>query len=171
MPYQWLPPSPQGDIELRLWPHRSLTRAGFVGFVGVTAALISAPLIGLIGKPVLWGLLPFLAVAVAGLWFALRKSERDREILEVLTLTQTLTHLSRTGPDRRHRDWQVNTYWLEPVLHPSGGPVPNYLTLRGGPREVELGAFLTEPERIALHRDLSDHAARINRPKVSASAT
>ncbi len=164
MPYKFLPPSPQGVIEVQLWPHRSLTRAGFVGFIGLTAALIALPLVALIGKPVLWALLPFLVAAVAGIWFALRKSERDREILEVLTLSHSRTHLSRTGPRGVHKQWEANTYWLEPVLHRSGGPVPNYLTLRGGPREVELGAFLTEQERVALHRDLSDQAARISRP-------
>lgn len=156
MPYQWLAPDPSGAVELRLWPHRSLTRRGFVGFIAITAALIAAPLIGMIGKPVLWGLLPFLVAAVAGLWFALRKSERDREILEVLTLTPTRAHLCRTGPNRLSREWAANLYWVEPVLHAVGGPVPNYLTLRGGPREVEIGAFLTEEERRRLFADLID---------------
>ena len=44
---------------------------------------------------------------------------------------------------------------MQPILHASSGPVPQYLTLRGGPREVELGAFLTEEERQRLHADLS----------------
>jgi uncharacterized membrane protein len=34
--------------------------------------------------------------------------------------------------------------------------VPNYLTLKGEGREVELGAFLSEAERIALREDLQD---------------
>ena len=155
MPYQWLPPSPQGDQDLRLWPHRSLTRRGFVGFIAVTAVLISGPLIGLIGQPVLWGLLPFLVAAIAGIWIALRTSDRDREIIEVLTLTETNAHLTRSGPKGQIRTWQANRYWVQPVLHAAGGPVPQYLTLRGGPREVELGAFLTEDERQRLHADLT----------------
>ena len=39
-------------------------------------------------------------------------------------------------------------------LHQTGGPVPNYLTLKGDGREVELGAFLSEEERLALRDDL-----------------
>lgn len=161
MPYDWIPPAPDGTVTLRLWPYRSLTRRGFVGFIAITAALIALPLIGLIGNPVLWALLPFLAAAVAGIWFALRKSERDREILETLTLTPTLAHLRRAGPKGRVQDWEANTYWVQPVLHPKDGPVPNYLTLRGGPREVELGAFLTEKERLGLYGELTAKAAQI----------
>ena len=39
-------------------------------------------------------------------------------------------------------------------MHPSGGPVIDYLTLKGGPREVEIGTFLHETERPALRDDL-----------------
>jgi uncharacterized membrane protein len=46
-------------------------------------------------------------------------------------------------------------------LYPTGGPVPQYLTLKGGGREVELGAFLSEDERRTLkddlHRRLANH--------------
>ena len=163
MPYQWLPPLPDGDQELRLWPHRSLSRRGFVGFIAITSLLIALPLISLLGKPVLWGLLPFLVAAVAGIWLALRKSERDREILEVLTLSETRARLTRSGPKRRLQIWEANPHWVQPILRPSGGPVPNYLTLHGGPREVELGAFLSEQERMTLLDDLQGRIAQLRK--------
>jgi len=47
-------------------------------------------------------------------------------------------------------DWEANPYWVRVALHAKGGPVPNYLTLSGGGREVELGAFLSPPERVEL---------------------
>jgi hypothetical protein len=40
------------------------------------------------------------------------------------------------------------------TLHESGGPVPHYLTLSGGGRVVELGAFLTEAERVTLKGEI-----------------
>lgn len=160
MPYQWLPPSPSGDLELRLWPHRSLSRRGFVWFIGLTSGLIALPALSLIGQPVLWVMMPFLVAAVAAVWIALRRSDRDREILEVLMLQDGSARLIRTGPGARRQDWQAHSHWVRPVLHPDLGPVPYYLTLQGGPREVELGAFLAEDERRALYSDLMDRLQR-----------
>jgi len=39
--------------------------------------------------------------------------------------------------------------------------VPNYLTLKGEGREVELGAFLSEAERIALKDEVQGHISRL----------
>ena len=160
MPYQWLPP--EGDTRrLHLWPHRSLTQRGFVGFVGLTAALIGVPLLAHLGSPVLWALLPFLAGTIWAIWFALRKNGRDRDIVETLSLTPDRITLVRHGPKGQRQDWEANPYWLRVTLHATGGPVPNYLTLKGQGREVELGAFLSEEERVALKRELQDRIARL----------
>ncbi len=161
MPYEWLPPSDARGQRLHLWPHRSLPRRGFVIFVGATAALLSLPLIAVLGTPVLWALLPFLAAALAALWWAIHRSWRDGEIVEDLTLTPERTRLIRHGPRGRRQEWEANTHWVRAVLHPSAGPVPNYITLQGGPREVELGAFLSEDERLALHAELQAALARL----------
>ncbi len=154
MPYEWLPPS-GAETRLHLWPYRSLSQRGFVWFIGGTAALIGLPLVAVLGSPVLWGLLPFLVSAVAAIWFALRRSYRDTEILEELTLTPTRMTLTRHGPRGQRHDWEANPYWVRVTLHATGGKVPNYVTLSGGPRVVEIGAFLSEDERKTLSDDLS----------------
>lgn len=160
MPYEWLPP--QDDAQhLHLWPHRSLTQAGFVWFVGATAGLIGLPLFGLLGSPVLWALLPFLLAAVWAIWYALRKNGRDRDIVEDITLAADRITLVRHGPKGRRQAWEANPYWVRVTLHATGGPVPNYLTLKGEGREVELGAFLSEEERVALHADLHDRIPQL----------
>jgi uncharacterized membrane protein len=150
MPYEWLPPSGGPTARVHLWPYRSLSRRGFVLFIGTTAALIALPLLSLVGQSALWVLLPFLMLAVGGIWWALERSFRDAEIIEDLTLTPGMITLTRHGPRGRRQEWEANPHWVQVILHPKGGPVPNYLTLRGGPREVELGAFLSEEERLAL---------------------
>ena len=160
MPYEYLADSP-AETRLHLWPHRSLPRRGFVLFIGATAALIAVPLIGLLGNPALWVMLPFLAAAVAGVWFALQRSYRDGEIVEDLTLTPTRVTLTRHGPRGRRQAWEGNPHWLRITLHPTAGPVPHYLTIKAEGREVELGAFLTEDERIALRADLDRRLAAL----------
>lgn len=154
MPYQWLRPEGGKDV-VHLWPHRSLTQRGFVTFIATTAALIAMPLLAVLGTPVLWGLLPFLVLTIALLWLALRKNGRDRDILEVLELGEaeiTLRHRAARGAEAK--TWQANPYWVRVTDHGQAGPVPHYLTLEGGPRSVEIGAFLTPEERLALKAEL-----------------
>lgn len=159
MPYQFLP-SDAPETRLRLWPHRSLTRRGFVWFIGATATLIALPLAGLIGNPALWVLLPFLILTLAAIWLALSRNDRDARIVEDLFLTPDLITLTRTSAKGR-QEWQANPYWVRLTLHETGGPVPNYLTLHGNDRDVELGAFLSEEERITLRADLAAALERV----------
>ena len=117
--------------------------------------MITMPLVPLFGTVLLWGLLPFLILAVAGLWFALNRSRRNAQIIEVLTLDPKEAHLTRRDPNGHQREWHCNRYWARPELHEKGGPVPAYVTLKGAGREVEIGAFLSEDERRALYDDLT----------------
>ena len=159
MPYRWIESDGDSDggsapPELQLWPHQSLPPQGFVLFIAVTVAMLTLPLFAVIGSVVLWALLPFLALAVGGIWFAIHRNRRSASIMETLILTPDTAHLHRRDPDGRMREWRCNRYWARATLHAQGGPVPNYVTLTGNGREVEIGAFLSEDERIALHDEL-----------------
>ncbi|MBY4895271.1 DUF2244 domain-containing protein [Rhodobacteraceae bacterium N5(2021)] len=165
MPIQTAPaPSdtPRGTprLSLRLTPYKSLTPEGFVWFIAVTAALISLPLFSILGTSVFWALLPFLIAAIWGIWAALRRSWRDMDLFEDVMIWDDLIRVERHERKRDTKDWEANPYWVRMVLHAKGGPVPNYLTLQGGPREVELGAFLTPLERVELKR-LLDRNLRV----------
>ena len=138
---------------LEMWPHRSLPRRGFVGFIGVTVALICVPLASALGTPVLWFLLIPFAIVVSLTWALIERSYRDGDLIEELRLTRDRMRLVRRDPDGRRRDWEANPYWVRVRMH-ARGPVENYITLAGGPREVELGAFLSPEERAALKDDL-----------------
>ena len=50
--------------------------------------------------------------------------------------------------------WQANPYWVRVTLHETGGRVPQYLTLSGNDREVEIGAFLSPEARLVLAAEL-----------------
>ncbi|KUJ85682.1 hypothetical protein AVO45_01445 [Ruegeria marisrubri] len=154
MPYDWKRNS--GAVrELHLWPHNSLPPRGVMVVVLGVFALGSIPLLAVLGSVVLWGLLPFLLVAVLGLWLALEMNYRHRRTIEVLTLTDDQAQLVRHEPGGRIQEWHCNRYWAQAEMHEKGGPVPHYVTLKGGGREVEIGSFLSEDERIALFDELT----------------
>jgi len=123
-------------------------------FIGGTAALVSLPLLTLLGQAVMWGLLPFFGLMIAGVWYALHVSYKRGEVLEELVVDDTYAHLMRHNPKGPNQEWRANRYWVTVHLHPKGGPVENYITLRGGDREVEIGSFLDAAERLALYDDL-----------------
>ena len=150
----------QPPYRLLLWPHRSLTPKGFVWFIGITAGLLAVPILPLIGTPALWGLLPFLLLAIAGTWFFLKRSWKDGELVEELCIWPDHMTLVRVDPNGHRQEWEANPYWVELERHDK--PVPHYLTLKGGPREVELGAFLSEEERKALDLDLTKRLKQLS---------
>lgn len=156
MPYEWTKPhrSHSQQSQLDLWPHSSLPNKGFAAFILTTFLFISLPLYAVLGTAVFWGLLPFLMITVAAIWVALRKNYADRSILEQLTLSHDDIHLIRQNPNGKQQTWECNAYWARVHMHETGGPVPNYVTLSGNGREVELGAFLSEDERKALYSEL-----------------
>ena len=140
---------------IELWPYNSLKPKGFVFFLGTTFTLISIPLFNVLGTKVFWGLFPFLFVTLMGIWFALRRSLNDRQILEQLTLYKEEIVLIRQDPSGKQKEWVCSPYWAKLRIYEREGPVTNYITLSGNGREVELGSFLGEEERKDLFNDLN----------------
>jgi uncharacterized membrane protein len=161
MPYRWLPPGDDGARRLELWPHRSLTPEGFAWFFGLTAAASALPLIAVLGSAAVWGILPFALAILGALWAALRRSLRDGSTTEQLALGRDKVELVRRDPGGTIRRWEAHPFHVRIDLDAEGGPVENYLTLRGGGRRVELGRFLSPEERAALHADLAALLARL----------
>lgn len=164
MPYEWTHCEGSKDDplhRLNLWPYRSLSRRGFVWFIGLTAGLLSLPLLGLLGSGYLWFMLPFLAAAIALIWYFIERSYKNGRVLEVLTIWSDHMELTRQNPRAAPQHWQANPYWVEVKMHPNSGPVEHYLTLRGDGREVEVGAFLSVAERKILLGEIQSVLARL----------
>ena len=135
--------------HVSIWPHRSLTPATRAVVLGAVALGLALPLAVLAGTMAFWGMLPFVATAIALLWLGLRRSDRDRDgLVEELTLWRDEMRVERREPSGRCLRWSAEP--LKVRLRLSPAPIENYLTLTGGGREIELGAFLSPPERIAL---------------------
>ena len=163
MPYEWHDTAPDDSgavsYRLRAWPYRSLPLRGFVWFIGTTAVLLLLPILAVLGSMVLWGILPFICLAIWGIWTALKRSYRSGKTTETLTLSRDSLDLHRSDPGRAAREWHTNPHWVRAALR--DGPVEDYLTLTDGQREVELGAFLTPEERRALCADLQRRLAAL----------
>ena len=170
MPYEWIiqpDPAPRDapQVELHLWPYRSLLRRDFVTFIGGTLALVALPMLAVLGTPVVWGLLPFFALALGGIWYAINRSYKDGEILEELRIWPDQITLEHIHPRHGHKSWGANPYWVQLKIDPKNERTPNYLTLKGNDREVELGAFLSEDERAVLYDELDHKLRDILRPE------
>lgn len=159
MPFQWTSRPDDSTAprwRLKLWPHRSLPREGFVAFIAITAAMLLLPLLAVLGSPVLWVLLPFLGGVLALVWHCLKRSYADGALTEDLAIWRDRIELVRRNPRGAEQNWRANPHWVRVDIRETGGPVENYLTLTGDGRAVELGAFLSPEERVEVFRSLSD---------------
>lgn len=160
MPYRWKDAQYATQPVLTLWPHRSLPRRGFAAMILFAFIMGTIPLYGLLGTVFLWGILPFILLMVAGLWWGLERSYKDGEVLEELYLADNTLRLTHSPARGEALTWECNIYWVRAEMHARGGPVPFYVTLTGNGRTVEIGSFLSEDERQTLYADLSDFLAR-----------
>jgi uncharacterized membrane protein len=151
-------------FAVSLWPHRSLSRRGFRKFMALLAAGLAIPLVASWGTPVAWMLLPFLLAALGCVWLAIHVSWRRGRVHEELRLWPEVMLVERTEPGGAVRRWAANPYWVRVELRDTR-QLPHYLTLAGGGRTIELGAFLTADERVALASDLRAALARLNAPR------
>lgn len=145
---------------VRVWPHRSMSRRGHRWFLGLLAAGLAIPVLGVWGTPVAWFLSPFLLGALGLAWLALAASMRAGRLVEEVRVWPDLIAVERREPGGRVRRWSANPYWVRLELTDTP-TMARYLTLGGGGgRTIELGAFLTPEERVALADDLRDALRR-----------
>ncbi|MGH8159153.1 MAG: DUF2244 domain-containing protein [Rhodanobacter sp.] len=139
-----------------LKPNRTLSRRGLRRLIMVLVALalitaglgawqgnVFAPLFALVESAA-------VAVALSVAWRAGDRSERitlDTSSLEVQSL-----------PSRRSTCFQ--SYWVRVMLEPGNGRQRLLLSSHG--RELEIGAFLAEQERVELSKKLMVLLAELN---------
>lgn len=152
------PPEPP-LYQATLWPHRSLSRRGFRWLLAALAAGLAFPLVSVWGTAVGWFLLPFLLGALALVWGMIELNYRHGRVREELRLWPGLIAVTRREPGGAERRWAANPHWVRLELTDTPRS-PRYLTLSGGGRTIELGAFLTGEEREALAEELRDALRR-----------
>ncbi len=118
-------------------------------FLGISAAFLTFPLLSIGGTAVFWGLLPFLLFAFAGLWFAIRRNGRNLTMSEKLWVWRDEVRVERREPNGQRLRWQAEPMRVRLRIH-KDAHIEDYLTLSGGGRIIELGAFLSPEERVSL---------------------
>ena len=113
-------------------------------------------ILALLDNGVMWIIAAALGTALIAIWGALKASWRRGTVREELEIWIDKVHLRRIGPDGSCQVWQANPYWVDVEMQQTGGPVPNYLTLRGRGRTVEIGSLLSEQSRPELAQYLQD---------------
>lgn len=149
--------------SVTLWPNRSMTPTLRRTMLGAAAIGLSIPLLPAWGTPVFWGLLPFLLLALGMLWTGFRLNDRRLQLTEVLTVWRDEVRVERTEPSGHIRRWAADPFKVRTILHESAR-LENYLTLKGGSREIELGAFLSPWERASLKEEVDAALLRAFRP-------
>jgi len=142
-------------FSTRIAPHRSLSNKGFFATIMFTATAFLLPLLAFIGTYALWTLLPFVGAAVAALWYFIRRNDKDGSLCEHITIWPDLMAVHRENPRSPGQFWHANPYWVTVQMRDTKD-CPNYLTLKGAGREIELGAFLTSEGRKNLCLELRD---------------
>lgn len=141
-----------------LWPHRSLSPEGFRNLMWFSAAAMALPILALIGTPAAPALAPYAGLALFSLWIFFRVNYRRARLTEELRLWPDAIAVERREPKGDVRRWSANPYWVDVKLEDTR-ETRRYLTLRGGGRKIELGAFLTPEERVALAEELQRRIA------------
>lgn len=135
--------------RVELWPNQSLTRPGLRWFLGISAAFLILPLLFVTGTLAFWGMAPFLGLAFFGIWYAIRRNGRNLTLSETLWIWRDEVRVERSEPNGRVLRWQAEPLKVRIRLH-DDAKIEDYLTLSGGGRVIELGAFLAPEERVAL---------------------
>lgn len=135
--------------EMIIRPTNALSPEGFVMLIAFVCLAFLVPLFAFLGSLVLWGVLIPILITVAALWTALRRNYKDRSVHEILSVWPDLVTVERVNPRAPNQYWHANPYWVTSHMKDTK-TVENYLTLKGGGREIELGAFLAAEERPAL---------------------
>lgn len=146
--------------RVAIWPNRSMGPRGQGRVMGIAAAGFSMPLVAAAGTTAFWGLLPFCAAALGVLHLAFRRRNSDAMLVEEFQLWPDEVRVERREPGGRVLRWRAVPQFLRLTIH-RRARIRNYLTLSGGGREIELGAFLGVDERLALKQEIDGALARL----------
>jgi uncharacterized membrane protein len=141
-------PPPRVFLDVTLAPHRSLSPAGFLAVMAVTAGISFAAgiLFILIGA---WPICGFFGLDVALLYGAFHLSYRSARSRETVRLTEDEFTVERISVRGERLLWRLPPVWLRVRLEEFDDE-SNRLTVTSHGRTLVIGGFLSPDERRAL---------------------
>ena len=150
--------------RLTIWPHRSLSRKGFVVLITILAGLLSTIGAGffLAGA---WPVIGFLGLELLVVWGAFNlnyRAAKVRETIETSTETLKIAHTDQRG-NSAITEFPVG--WLRVHLSPSVTPnvsarYRQRVILSSHGRQAEIGAFLHPAEKAKLRSEVDGMVSR-----------
>jgi uncharacterized membrane protein len=145
--------APSGAVSVLVLPHRSLSRAGLIGFLlaqgmAIAAFAVMAAVGGNVFAP---------GFAILAMWFValcFRRIWRKSDAGQIVTITPSTLEVAST---KGAQSACFHPYWtkvrLERGRHRGW---PERLLIGSHGREIEIGAFLNDDERHELARKITD---------------
>ena len=152
-------------FEALLYPYRSLGQRGYLILISGTGVIMA--LYGLTFMALgAWPIFGFLGAEWLLFWFLFSRHYRGDRRAERLRLYHDRLVLERLDAKGKFTAFSMQPYWLQVVLMRGAEP-DNALYLRSHGKHVEIGSFLSAPERCDFageltrvrERNRSDHTA------------
>jgi uncharacterized membrane protein len=153
--------APPAQLDVVLYPHRSLGTTGFAVLMAAIVVLSVAIGAGfmMVGA---WPVTGFFGLDVVLVYLAFHWNYREARRAEFVRLDRDSLEVRRLEPNGRSQTWRFEPYWVR-VLLEDVSRHDQRLVLRSHGRQVVIGAFLTQDERRelahALETALQEHRA------------
>lgn len=146
-----------------LYPHRSLSPAGFLLLMVLLAAASFAAGVFFLTRGA-WPIFGFFGLDVLLVWLAFRQNFRAGRLRELVRLTESALVIRRVEPGGTSREFRFEPYWARVEVDNVPGQ-KNRLVISSHGRRVMVGGFLTPEERLelaeALRGALREQAAAV----------
>ncbi|MBL8709536.1 MAG: DUF2244 domain-containing protein [Rhodospirillaceae bacterium] len=142
-------------FEAILYPHRSLGRRGYTILIGGTALIMGVYALTflILGA---WPIFGFIGAEWLLFWYLFSRHLRGDRRTERLRLYADRLVVEKVDAKGRFSAVSLQPYWLRVILE-RGEAVDSSLYLGSHGRAIEIGAFLSAPER----RDFAAELARV----------
>jgi uncharacterized membrane protein len=142
-----------------LYPHRSLSPTGFlILMTAISCCSIALGAVFWIAGA--WPVVGFFGLDVLLIYVAFRLSYRDARRYEIVRLTRTELTIERFVRGHQVMQKQLQPYWLNVRVEEERAG-PDRLMLRSHGQALEIGAFLSPPEKQDFADNLTDALAKV----------